>query len=86
MTSKDVMLIANDLYFYLFVFFILTIRNRDIAIFTYGNRRFRKFNNSVHDYQKFLGRVYRFEKNKDILFRISTMFFIKIMSISSVVY
>src|SRR3989338_10247690 len=43
-------------------------RKRRLTSDAQGNRRFRKFNNSVHDYQKFLGRVYRFEKNKDIDF------------------
>lgn len=31
-----------------------------------GNRRFRKYNNSVHRYYKFLGRVYKFGYTKDI--------------------
>ena|SRR3989344_3840208 len=44
-------------------------RKRRLTSDTQGNRRFRKFNNSIHDYQKFLGRVYRFEKlDKDIDF------------------
>src|SRR3989338_7259540 len=33
-----------------------------------GKRKFKQFNNSVHKYSKFLGRVYRFENKKELDF------------------